>query len=133
MVIPLAGIIFFFWALVSITRQISENRLRRQILDANPSPELVTAMRILPKQDPGLTVSLKWGIVMSTVAVAIMFVGYFDMGESFFGFGIVLLGAGIGQLIYYAIAKRQYDRALENGYDGAPPLPPLSQQQRVVQ
>jgi hypothetical protein len=122
LLVPLAGIVFFFWALVAITQMVSENRLRRRILDANPSPELVTAMRIPPKQDPGLTGSLKWGIVMSTVAVGIMVVGYFNIQETAFGFGVVLLTAGAGLLIYYAIAKRQYDRALENGYDISTPL-----------
>jgi hypothetical protein len=128
--VPIAAIVFFFWGIVALTRTVSEGRLRRRILETNPSPELVASMMRPPKQDPGLTASLKWGIVTTAVAAAIMTVGYFNIEESAFGFGVVLLGAGVGLLIYYAIAKRQYDRALENGYDNGIPL---TQQQRVVQ
>ena len=123
-VIPLAAIVFFFWGIVTITKTVSDSRLRRQILQANASPELVAALTTTPRQDPGLLASLKWGIVITGVAVAIMTVGYFNIEETAFGFGVVLLGAGVGLLIYYAIAKRQYDRVLENGYDISAPLTP---------
>jgi hypothetical protein len=126
--VPIVTVVVFFWGLVAIVRIIAEGRLRRRILETNASPELVAAMAITPKRDPGLVASLKWGIVMTAVAVAIMTVGYYNLEETF-GFGVVLLGAGIGLLIYYAIAKRQYDRALDNDYDDAVPL---AHQQRVV-
>jgi hypothetical protein len=127
--VPIAAIVLFFWGIVALTRTISDGRLRRRILEMNPSPELVRAMAITPKQDPALATSLRWGIVITTVALGIMTVGYFNIEETAFGFGVVLLGAGVGLLIYYAIAKRQYDRALENGYDISAPL---RQQQRPV-
>ena len=127
-IVPVAAIAFFFWGIVAITRTISDNRLRRHILQANATPELVTALATKPRQDPGLLASLKWGIVITGVALGIMTVGYFNLEETAFGFGVVLLGAGVGLLIYYPIAKRQYDRELENGYNRTMPLTP---QQRV--
>jgi hypothetical protein len=105
--VPIALFAFMSWALVTITRTISNNRTRRRILEARASSELVDAV-FTARLDSDSWSSLKWGIITVVVGVALMVLEVLPFGaESPFTYGFVLLAAGLALLIYHLIAKRQ--------------------------
>lgn len=103
-VVYIAGI---GWTLTVITRAVIEHRERMKLLDAKVDPDLVMSPQPAPER--GLGGTLKWGIVLTAVAIAIILVGVLDLDKSPLSVGITLLGAGLGLLIYYGLAKPRID------------------------
>ena len=108
-ILPLGVVALFTWGLVTAVRTIAEARTRKQLLEANVTPEYAAAI-MAPIGGGDLAGSLKWGIVTTGVAIALMVASYLEVDDSAFGLGIVLLGAGLGLLTFYSIAKRQQQR-----------------------
>jgi hypothetical protein len=107
--IPLAAIGFFFWAVVAVTRAIADARIRGRLIETGASPELVKTLTTKPRSSDHAG-SLKWGIVLSTSAIAIMLVGYLGLEGETSGFGLAMLGAGLGLLIFYPLGMREQQR-----------------------
>jgi hypothetical protein len=104
-VLPLATLAAVWWCAVSIARIISDNRIRTRALDAKAPPETVAAVLAPPRRDPGLAGSLKWGIVLTSTSLAIVIVGFWRLENSPLAVGFPLLGAGLGLLLYYGVAR----------------------------
>ena len=105
--VPVALFGFTWWGLVAIARIISVNRTRRKMLEAHATPELVDAL-LAARPDTNLSPSLMWGLVLASTGIALMILEAlpFDQGSPFV-YGVVVLAAGAGLLVYYAIARRQ--------------------------
>ena len=105
--IPIAFFFFMFWVIVGVARVISDNRVRSKALDNSATPEVIAAIMTPAARDLGG--ALKWGIITTLLAIAFIVVGQFRLDEYSepLALGVILLGPGLGLLIYYAIAKRQ--------------------------
>ena len=99
--------ITLFLCIAYAIKVIADMLVRRRLVEANGSEELVRSM-IAGEAERSRTGSLRWGIVMVALAVGFGLVeagGWQDMGP---GVIAILLGAtGLGNLAYYAIARRQ--------------------------
>lgn len=96
------------FAIVSVTRILSENRTRRKLLEARVSDEAIRAMYAPGRDAIGGPVplgSLKWGLVTVSLGMASLVVDALpDSASEPLIFGVVLLFAGSGLLTFYIIA-----------------------------
>lgn len=108
--VPIALFAFMSWGLVAVARIVSVNRTRRRMLEAHATPQLVDAL-LAPRPEADLAASLMWGLVMASTGLALMLLEALPFDSSSpFGYGLVVLAAGAGLLVYYAIARRQATR-----------------------
>jgi hypothetical protein len=98
--------IAFFGSIVLITKIISDNRLRRRIIDARLDPEMVRALLGTSRAATRRQGALKWGLVAGAIGLALLLIGILSLSGEPLGFGLVTLAAGAGLLVYYAIANR---------------------------
>lgn len=106
-----------------MTRTISDARIRRCLIDSGASPELVSYLIAAPTRPSDLAGTLKWGIVLSTTATAIILIGNMGLEETVQGIGIATLGAGLGLLIFYPVGvweRRRVEREKAVGAGGLP-------------
>ena len=105
--VPIALFVAVAYAIVGVTRIISEGRIRRRLVESGASPELVAALAAAPRLDPGLYGSLKWGLVIGAVGVALIIIQFLPYRENDpITFGLLLVFGAAGLLAYYAIARR---------------------------
>ena len=101
--IPIA----LFGAIAYIVKAIGDTLVRKRLVESNGSEELVRSM-IASEAERARTGSLRWGIVMVALALGFGLVeagGWTEMGPGVIG---ILLGAtGLGNLAFYAMARRQ--------------------------
>ena len=99
--------ITLFISIVYAIKVIADALVRRRLVESNGSEELVRSM-LASEAERARTGSLRWGIVMVALALGFAVVelgAWQDMGP---GVVAILLGAtGLGNLAYYAIARRQ--------------------------
>ena len=99
--------ISLFFAIAYTIKVIADTTVRRRLVESNGSEELVRSM-LAGEAERARTGSLRWGIVMVALAVGFGLVeagGWNDMSP---GVIAILLGAtGLGNLAYYAMARRQ--------------------------
>jgi hypothetical protein len=108
--IPIVAMVGFFWAVVAVTRAIADARVRGRLIETGASPELVKTLTARPVRTSDHAASLKWGIVLTTSAIAIMLVGYWGLEGETAGIGLAMLGAGLGLLIFYPLGQREQRR-----------------------
>ena len=95
-----------FFALVAITKIISDNRTKRKLVDAHVSEEVIHALFMKPRRDPELFSALKWGLVVAGVGLALVVIQVlpYEFNEPI-AYGLMFLFAGAGLLAYYGIAS----------------------------
>ncbi len=93
----LFGIMAYFFM------HLSDNKLRRYLVDKGLSPEAAQEFFKKPVQD-NVPSSLKWGLVLTAVGAAAL-LGY-SMGDGQEEYAVIfmLLAAGIALIVYYFIA-----------------------------
>lgn len=102
--------ITFFLAVVMIIKIISDNRLRQRLIekgmvDENVKNLYASSMDIQPLS------SIKWGLVLIGIGLALLINRlwpYYFSDEA--ALGLMFLFAGLGFLIYYFIAQRQFKK-----------------------
>jgi hypothetical protein len=101
--IPIA----LFAAIAYTIKVVADMLVRRRLVESNVSEALVRSM-IEGDAERARTASLRWGIVMTALAVGFGLVeagGWDDMTPGVVG---ILLGAtGLGNLAYYALVRRR--------------------------
>jgi phosphatidylglycerophosphate synthase len=103
LVVPLA----FFWAITALARTIAETRTRRRLIETNASPELAAAVMTATRGDIALHDSLKWGLVIGAIGVALIIVQFLPyQSDEPIALGVVLVFGAVGLLGYYAAARR---------------------------
>ena len=99
--------ISLFFAIAYTIKVIADMLVRRRLVESNTSEDLVRSM-LAGEAERSRTGSLRWGIVMVALALGFAVVelgAWQDMGP---GVVAILLGAtGLGNLAYYALARRQ--------------------------
>ena len=99
--------ISLFVAIAYTVKVIADMLVRRRLVESNGSEDLVRTM-LAGEAERARTGSLRWGIVMVALALGFGLVeagGWTEMGPGVIG---ILLGAtGLGNLAFYAMARRQ--------------------------
>lgn len=102
MLIPITLFVCITYAIKSVV----DARVRRQLVGSNVSQELVRSI-IEGDELRRRHASLRWGIVLVALAIALAVVEVMDWREVTPGVVALLLGAtGLGNLAYYAIARK---------------------------
>lgn len=106
-IVPLGLFFSLAYAMVGVTRAITDSRVRRRLLESNTSPELAAAIVAPPHREPVLGDTLKWGLVVGAVGVALIVLQFlpFDADDPIAS-GILMLSAAIALLGYYRVARR---------------------------
>ena len=103
LVVPLA----LFWAITALARTIAETRTRRRLIETNASPDLAAAVMTATRGDIALHDSLKWGLVIGALGVALIVVQFLPyQSDEPIALGVVLVFGAVGLLGYYAAARR---------------------------
>jgi phosphatidylglycerophosphate synthase len=103
LVVPLA----FFWAITTVAKLIAETRTRRRLIEKNATAEFATAVMTETRGDLALDDSLKWGLVIGAVGVALIVVQFLPYRfEDPIALGVILVFGAAGLLGYYAAVRR---------------------------
>ena len=102
------NVLIIFGACAIVIKTLSDNALRRRIIEKGEVSEQVKYLFSRPDQlERSPLSSVKWGLVLIGLGAAI-FVGRlfpYDMYESM-TVGLMMLFAGLGFVIYYFLAKK---------------------------
>ncbi len=97
----------FFFSIVWIVKIISDNRIRRKLVDQRVSDEVARAV-MSRGASPSAYGALKWGLVILGIGGALI-IGHIlavDMDDPV-GFGFVFLAAGAGLVTYYFMTTEE--------------------------
>ena len=109
LLIPIIIVPTFFYAIAYITRVISDNRIRRTLVDNNASEEIIQKL-FLENRDEAVSGNLKWGIVLVLIGAALGVIQVTGLSEHDpLTYGVVFIFGGGGLLVYYAIQSRLGD------------------------
>lgn len=97
----------FFAAIVWIVKIVSDNRIRRKVLDQRVSDELAEAILKKDTSRPSALGALKWGLIVLAIGGALVLIEMFsiDVDEPL-AYGLLFLAAGGGLVAYYLIAAQ---------------------------
>ena len=99
--------IAFFAVIGWIVKVISDNRIRRKVLDQRVSDELAEAILKNNAAAPSALSALKWGLVVLAVGGALVLVQLLSIdADEPLTFGLLFLAAGAGLVSYYLIASQ---------------------------
>lgn len=105
--VPLGLFAMIAFIVVGVTKTISDNRIRRRLIETAASPEFATAILGTPLDDPGLYGALKWGILTGAIGLALIVIQFLPYRpEDPIMLGVILLFAAGGLLGYYVVARR---------------------------
>jgi choline-glycine betaine transporter len=107
--VPIVLFLSIAWAIVAVTRSIMDSRVRRRLIDAGATAEVVGAVTTRG-DDPGLFTALKWGLVVSAVGLALVLMQLFSVPQGPISLGLPLLFGAVGLLLYYILARRVVER-----------------------
>lgn len=107
LVVPIVLFLSLAFATVGVARVISDGRTRRRLIESNASAELAAAVVSAPRSEPAFGDTLKWGLVIGAVGLALIIVQFLPyQAEDPIVSGLVLLSAAVGLLAYYVTARR---------------------------
>ena len=105
--VPIAFFAMCAIIVMGLTRIISDGRTRRRLIEAQASPELVAAMVAAPRADLALHETLRWGLLLGAIGVALIVIQFLPFRPNDpIMYGVVLVFASAGLLAYYAVARR---------------------------
>lgn len=106
LLIPIAS----FFAVVAIIKFISDNRIRRMLIEKGMVDE---KLKYLYREPDRSLSSIKWGMVLIGIGLALLIgqVFRYDLSDEA-TIGLMFLFAGLGFIIYYFMAKSKLS---ENG------------------
>ncbi|KPK88649.1 hypothetical protein AMJ80_10800 [bacterium SM23_31] len=88
----------FFCLVGYIIKVVSDNKLRRRIIEKGEINENVKDIFAPPRQRTAHQ-QLKWGMVLIAVGLGLVFGAFFNSGEIAFAF--MLIFAGVALILYY--------------------------------
>jgi hypothetical protein len=98
--------ITLFVCIVMAIKVVVDSRLRRRLAETNPSEELMKQIMAADEVARRLS-ALKWGLVLTLLGVAFGIIdGANFASDSPGAWGILLAAAGVGLLVYHAIADK---------------------------
>jgi hypothetical protein len=112
--VPIAFIVVPLVVAYLVTRTISNNRTRRNIVEIGATPELVRALYEAPR--PDTDGALKWGLVLIFVGLALVLIQLFRLDDRDpVTYGLLAIFAGVGLMSYYGAASRRVRRGGRSG------------------
>ena len=113
--------IAFFAAIVWIVKVISDNRIRRKVLDQRVSDELAEAILKNDASAPSALSALKWGLIVLAIGGALVLVQLLSIdADEPLTFGLIFLAAGAGLVAYYLIASQDENANAERSSEYVP-------------
>lgn len=104
-----------FAMIVFIVKIISDNRLRRKVLDSAVSEDMAEALLDRQWAEPRTRSALKWGLVLFSLGIGVLVVDVLALSfESPMAYAVLLLATGLALLGFYAI-ERNEPRPEEHG------------------
>ena len=95
-----------FICIVMAIKVIVEARLRSRLAETNASEDLVKSMLVADEQSRRLS-ALKWGLVLTLIGLAFGLISAMHLDSQDPGtWGLLIGAAGVGMLVYHAIANR---------------------------
>jgi len=105
--VPVAFVLALAFALVAVTKIISDGITRRRLIKAGSAPDLARAITTTSQDDPGLYGALKWGLVTGAAGLALILIQFLPYrSDEPIVLGVVLVFVAAGLLTYYASARR---------------------------
>jgi hypothetical protein len=102
--------ITLFLCITYAIKALLDARTRAKLIAANGSEEMIRTLVQNEEQQHRHT-SLRWGIVLTALAVGFGLIEYFGWNDVTPGAIAVLLGAtGVGNLVFYSIARNLQQR-----------------------
>ena len=102
LLVPITALICTVMAI----KVIVEARLRSRMAETNASEDLVKSMLVADEQSRRLS-ALKWGLVLTLIGLAFGLISAMHLDSQDPGtWGLLIGAAGIGMLVYHAIANR---------------------------
>jgi hypothetical protein len=100
----------FFAMIAYIVKLISDNRLRRKVLNSAASENMAEALLDRQWAEPRTRSALKWGLIFFSLGIGVLFVDLLTIGfESPLAYAILLLATGLALLGFYAIERDASD------------------------
>lgn len=95
--------ISFFAAIVWIVKIISDNRIRRKVLDQRVSDEVAQAVMMQDRRHaPSRLGALKWGLIIGALGLSFVLIEIMSIDtDEPLAYGLLFIGAGAGLVIYY--------------------------------
>tara|TARA_R110002072_G_scaffold89232_7_gene200077 strand:- start:6078 stop:6410 length:333 start_codon:yes stop_codon:yes gene_type:complete len=104
--IPIVMFITMFGAIGFITRVISDNRVRREMIANQVSPDIIQKL-FLESRAEDFNSNLKWGMVSVALGIALAIIHFTGLNsEEPLTFGLGFLAAGSGLLAYYGLKRK---------------------------
>lgn len=96
----------FFAMIAYIVKLISDNRLRRKVLNSAASEGMAEALLDRQWAEPRTRSALKWGLILFALGLGVLFVDILAIGfESPLAYAILLLATGGALLGFYGIER----------------------------
>ncbi len=104
--IPIIIVPAMLLCIYAITRVISDNRIRRELINNSVPADLVQKL-FLDNRAEAISGNLKWGIVMVAIGLALSVIQIRDVGEDEpFTYVVIFMFGGAGLLVYYFARDR---------------------------
>ena len=98
--------ITLFVCIVVAIKVVVDARLRRRLAETNASEDMIKSMLVADEQSRRLS-ALKWGLVLTLLGLAMGAIDGLNMSSDDAGaWGLLLGAAGVGMLVYHAIANK---------------------------
>jgi len=117
--VPMVVVTVIFGSLVLIIKTLSDNRLRKSLIESGQLDEKAKYLFLKSEKKPADPLSsVKWGMVLVGIGLALI-IGQFVNQYMYFGdaegltFGLMFLFAGSAFLIYYKLKKKEGDQPEE--------------------
>lgn len=103
--IPIVTFMSMFGVIGYVTRIISDNRVRREMV-SNQVSEAIIQKLFLENRAEDFNSNLKWGIVSVALGIALAIIQVTELtSEEPLTFGLGFLAAGFGLLAYYGLKR----------------------------
>lgn len=109
---PVVAIIAVFYSLVTIVRIVSEYRLKTRLIEKGMVTENIKLLLNRSTELQPLS-SLKWGLVLIGIGAALLLNKIYYMSDQT-TFGLMAIFAGVGFLVYSAMAQWRLKKLDEN-------------------
>lgn len=97
-----------FAMIVFIVKIVSDNRLRRKVLNSAASEEMAEALLDRQWAEPQTRSALKWGLILFSLGIGVLFVDVLAFSfESPLAYAVLLLATGLALLVFYAIERNE--------------------------
>lgn len=106
--IPIVLFISMFGSIAFITRVISDNRLRREMIKNQVSEDIIQKLWIENRAED-FNSNLKWGIVSVALGIALVIIQFSGLrSDEPLTFALGFFAAGGGLLAYYGLKRNEH-------------------------